>query len=79
MAPRLADRWERLTLVRKRFRTTVPWLRVPLNEMEDVEGEHNEHEPSTKFLKWNVCIIRAVYEAHGMKPKPSISQLQKQA
>ena len=79
MAPRLAERWERCGLVRKPFRNKDPWVRVPTNENDDQDVDADlQMEPSTRFLKRNVSIIRAVYQTYGLRPKPSIPQLEKE-
>ena len=70
MAPRLAERWERCGLVRKRFRNKDPWVRVPTNENDDQDVDADlQMEPSTRFLKRNVSIIRAVYQTYGFATK----------
>lgn len=81
--PALSVRWERLTEVRKRFRRKADWLKKPVVEVVEGEGDAEQFsgacpEPCTKFLKWNAGIIRAAYLSHKMQ-KPSISKLEKQA
>ena len=78
MGPRLYDRLERLTLVRKRFRNQQPWLRAPPKDLTDAGEETEGGELTTKVVKWNAPILRAILQQCGLK-KPSVKALKKEA
>ena len=60
-------------LIRRRFENERPWITEPPSE----DGE--EVRPNTNFIKLNAPALMEMLEVFGVRPRPGVKKLQKQA
>lgn len=86
MPHRLSRKWEGRLIVRARIREGKPWIREPLRVEKVVQSDGREQlEEDTgpalnmQFLLYNVEILHEMFQCWGLKPKPTIPRIQREA
>ena len=83
MGLRLARRWENRCIIRARLRNNNPWIREPpASSKEDPNGaEPDDDGPNlnTEFLVHNCALLHGMFDSWGLRPKPTVERIQKEA
>ena len=85
MGLRLARRWENRCIIRARVRNQNPWIREPSRSRKDgVDGNGDEEADdgpplNTEFLMHNCAMLYEMLDSWGLRPKPNLERIQKEA
>ncbi len=68
MVKALHKKWEKLTVVRTRFRKSKPWLKLKLNS--DKKGKETDIILDTEALKENTFVLIETLQHYGLVLQP---------